>query len=129
MIRKEALQIRKKLLKTKLFTAWNNSRNDLSGACGLASYLLKKRLNELNIKSEVYWTTCRTHVWVETKTHLIDITYTQFNANAPLVLMLNKTSKEYQKYLKKMKSRKQGRLKRLYQDYTWIKKHGSIILS
>lgn len=73
---------------------------DMMGACAIASTYLSYYLHQENINNKII---CAEepgddgsmHCWVETETHLIDLTHTQFNKHSPKVLIVEKGSKEY----------------------------------
>ena len=104
VVKTEAKNVRKIL---EAFVAISSDREyekSLMGACAVSAREISKRLESKRIKSKVLIGETRTgssHAWVETKTHLIDVTYTQFNRNSPKVVFISKKGKLYKKYLKR----------------------------
>lgn len=65
-----------------LFKSWRRGPG-LGGMCGVASMILSGQLKQRGIQNKVVWGDFEDpfngHVWVETKTHIVDITATQFD--------------------------------------------------
>jgi hypothetical protein len=120
-VKRLAHRVRKEILRLKLFYN-SNGDHDLSGGCGLASLKLKKLLTKNKISSNIYGTKGRSHVWVETKDYLVDVTYSQFN-HRNKVFIERKGTKSHLKFLKEMETRKPSSLKACESDYDWVQSH------
>lgn len=73
---------------------------DLAGMCGIASFTLCTELRKAGIQSEVmmgwYQTSLgwnRSHCWVKTGVHVIDVTATQFNVGRKVHITRDKTKR------------------------------------
>lgn len=101
-IEKVVARIHKKLIRfQKVDKRWTKS---LRGACVTASFLLHKALEKKGIWSVMVHSSHRSnkfgnHVWLETESYIIDITYSQFETKESIII-LNKKTQNIRKYYK-----------------------------